>query len=674
MNNPQLDDCCGMGFVGDDDGFFYCPVCGSQSQDAFDTSLDIDTVYRDSVYGRVVANSSCSELRHQTQSQEFKVPKVEPILNAFQDETSVPLDFGNPRRTVLHAEELSDGIRLRYIQGIQIMIQMQCEALVEKFGVSAMICGIAGTIWLRFVAVSGVFADEWMNDAIMESEVLYQNRQGDQDDGEKVSIPGKRKHESEPYNLYGQRAAVIWFKALRRKIPRASSLAISFLACHLARESVLPTDIVKWTLEGKLPYLAAFVDIEKHIGSPSRTCPFSSRSMFRPPRAITSWQIESLAGSIAQTIGLRLPPVNFFLICSRFLNQLLLPVEKILPQARCIFEWWMPPDLWLSANPNKLPTRTCVMSILIVAIRILYNINGYGIWEMSLSKGREASKSSSNATTSEYNSIELLYHLEEIYHGLSDKHEFSNDLTTYLKYCKDVVFPGLATSYEEDKVAEQLWNFYKSDEDTKISGGAQTRRAAFNQKQYRDAEHNTRPLGDETLASKEPIKSQICNSNSLHADAIPGKDYFAGSVIQDETSCSRRENTLPEDIALRRIIADMEENNFHYIPPRGVASTSRKDGYLFYKRVIVGGVYYYVAHADYYILLRACAKVVQVDVRVMHVSVQRLERCLARVDEWVDKFMQTMSDASVQRHKPDSMDVDDADTLDFSGLKFTPGF
>lgn len=44
-----------------------------------------------------------------------------------------------------------------------------------------------------------------------------------------------------------------------------------------------------------------------------------------------------------------------------------------------------PPDLWLSTNELRLPSRVCVMSILIVAIRILYDIHGFGEWEKSLS-------------------------------------------------------------------------------------------------------------------------------------------------------------------------------------------------------------------------------------------------------------------------------------------------
>jgi hypothetical protein len=44
----------------------------------------------------------------------------------------------------------------------------------------------------------------------------------------------------------------------------------------------------------------------------------------------------------------------------------------------------MPVELWLSSNPARVPTRVCVMAILIVSLRVLYNINGQGIWEVSM--------------------------------------------------------------------------------------------------------------------------------------------------------------------------------------------------------------------------------------------------------------------------------------------------
>ncbi|CAI0426880.1 unnamed protein product [Linum tenue] len=159
---------------------------------------------------------------------------------------------------------------------------------------------------------------------------------------------------------------MVWFRSLRKVIPLDYSLAICFLACHVAREAVLPTDIVKWSLEGKIPFFAAHVEIEKRFEQPSLACPISSSLMFRPSQPVPFQKLEAMAASIAELIGLSLPPVNFYAVASSFLNQLSVPGEKILPHACHIYEWSMPPDLWLSTNELRLPTRVCVMSILIM--------------------------------------------------------------------------------------------------------------------------------------------------------------------------------------------------------------------------------------------------------------------------------------------------------------------
>ncbi|XXG84953.1 hypothetical protein AAC387_Pa11g0148 [Persea americana] len=63
---------------------------------------------------------------------------------------------------------------------------------------------------------------------------------------------------------------------------------------------------------------------------------------------------------------------------------------------------------------------------------------------------------------SELDTTELLCHLEKAYDKLADVHDYSKDLLSYLKYCKDVVYAGLTTSFEEDNFIEQLWNLYET--------------------------------------------------------------------------------------------------------------------------------------------------------------------------------------------------------------------
>lgn len=77
---------------------------------------------------------------------------------------------------------------------------------------------------------------------------------------------------------------------------------------------------------------------------------------------------------------------------------------------------------------------------------------------------------------------------------------------------------------------------------------------------------------------------------------------------------------------------DMEEKQFCYIPPR--VKVKRRD-YLHYARKRKG-VLIYAVHADYYVLLRCCAKIALVETRIMHIAVLSLERRLQWLEKRVD--------------------------------------
>uniref|UniRef100_A0A0A9DNX6 Uncharacterized protein n=1 Tax=Arundo donax TaxID=35708 RepID=A0A0A9DNX6_ARUDO len=88
--------------------------------------------------------------------------------------------------------------------------------------------------------------------------------------------------------------------------------------------------------------------------------------------------------------------------------------------------------------------------------------------------------------------------------------------------------------------------------------------------------------------------------------------------------------------AMQMIKSEMQDHGFHYMPPR------KSDGYLCYRRRRLTGGFVYVAHADYYMLLRAFAKLAEVDVRIMHCSVLKLERRLAWIEERIEKSLNTL--------------------------------
>ncbi|KAH9323592.1 hypothetical protein KI387_018231 [Taxus chinensis] len=179
-------------------------------------------------------------------------------------------------------ETLASQLKEKYLDGMQMMIQMQCEALVEKFGVSPLICGVAGPIWLHFVASTHVLEQGWANESLQVADALHGDlKERDQD--YKSKYQKSKKFKAEPRSsLYGKKTQIIWARSIKDRIRLTISLAISFLACHTAREAVLPTDVIKWALEGKLPYLAAFVNIEKMLSSVSQQWPLSPKYLLRP--------------------------------------------------------------------------------------------------------------------------------------------------------------------------------------------------------------------------------------------------------------------------------------------------------------------------------------------------------------------------------------------------------
>ena len=249
--------------------------------------------------------------------------------------------------------------------------------LVETHRVGALVCGLDGPLWLRWVPASKVLDEMWARNALAD------------DDEDEQKPPREVKQEWAPdesrlIRKDRRRLELVFLRSLRTMLPVYSTLSVCFLACHVAREAILPTDIYRWAMEGKLPYVAAFTHVDKLLGNPLKHCPLNARQLFRPVRVIGAWQLEAAAGSIARRIGLRLPSVNFYAIAQRYLTELSLPIERILPHACRIYEWAMPAELWLSTNPARVPTRVCVMAILIVALRVQCNINGQGIWEVRI--------------------------------------------------------------------------------------------------------------------------------------------------------------------------------------------------------------------------------------------------------------------------------------------------
>ncbi|KAL1547881.1 TATA box-binding protein-associated factor RNA polymerase I subunit B [Salvia divinorum] len=643
------------GFTKEDDGFFYCVYCRSQADGIRDTGIDEEGVFSQYTprFSRArpsrapVADTEPVSQVKSTMSQHLDRSHFLDNMEEDVNEPTEPRDFASSLKNFSYDDYYTE-IRSRYLKGFQLMMQLQSQALVEKFGVSPLIVGLVGPLWFRFLASTKVMAGGWADQAVQDSETQMQ---GEADEFQ----PSANNRWEEPVNIYGKRLAYVWYKSLKHALPIPCSLAISLLVCHLAREPILPTDILKWAHEGKLPYISACFAIEKQLGSCTEACPITVNRMFRPVQVISSQKLEAMAAGIAQRIGLKLPPVNFYSIASRYLRQLSLPTEKILPSACHIYEWSMPSELYLSASEARIPTRAYVMSILIVAIRNLFDINGYGVWESSLSdpscsssrvkNGDNESRSHLNETASEtaddvssshdvkpsgtkdrdLSAVELLQILDAKYYELSNNtHEYSSDLATYLQYCKDVVFsrPSFEDA-DDEKLIDELWAFYQNNK------GAQT------PDENETSSDDPRKKEDDEARNRGSQSS--CSTSRRSGDSDSGDDCSKCSTDrvncchreQDSACSSRTPKGSAKEKALRLLKLDMEENHFCYLSPRMVIK--RRD-YLHYSRKRKE-VLIYAVHADYYLLLRCCAKVAEVETRIMHIAVLRLERRL----KWLEK-------------------------------------
>ncbi|KAI3987106.1 hypothetical protein MKX01_036896, partial [Papaver californicum] len=425
MEETRICECGCTEFEDGADGYFYCGQCQTQVQDMRDTAMGDEA----DAYGRKRTKSSRRHpAQYQVQASQFWRVLCVPGDNSY---TIVPL------AKLITLEDYANWVRTTYVMGIQLMIESQCQVMVEEFGVSPLILWLVWCSLDCFVTAFRVFGESWAMQMVEDSERQIKGN---------VRFCLPRSHDKdEPHNSAGERLVIIWLNSLQKTIPLTISLSICFLACHIAREPILPTDIVNWSLEEKLPYLNAFIKIREMFAEPSRRCPLSADLMFRPFRVVDSRVLESQAGSIAGCIGLELPPTRFF------------------RNASMIFDWSMPPDLWLSPNRYIIPSRVCVMSIIMVAVRILYNINGYGKWKekycnaAALSSSTRRGKRKARAPKEpkkktvrgslyfqncKSDSAELLGSLEMTYEKIREAWESSVNLSSYLELCKDVVFAG----------------------------------------------------------------------------------------------------------------------------------------------------------------------------------------------------------------------------------------
>lgn len=153
------------------DGFFSCRRCYAVHTSTQVTATDPND-FNDSMpfLRRVPTQTPQTPAPYRTPHPAHGGPTARPFDDF--DEPSAPQDFAPGADAWGNPEELVAQVRRRYVLGLQVILQRQLEVLVERHRVGALICGVAGTIWVRLVAASKVFDEMWPQKVLAQDEAV----------------------------------------------------------------------------------------------------------------------------------------------------------------------------------------------------------------------------------------------------------------------------------------------------------------------------------------------------------------------------------------------------------------------------------------------------------------------------------------------------------------------
>lgn len=202
------------------DGFSYCNICGSQSQFFQDQAFDYDDTHlynARNVRERGIARKESQQVTQEQLQQTLATQASQDDLAFFQssqfqsqyqsqfgDDGLLPFSGIASQQAIGATQSQVDGlglglsefenlaarVRKVYVEGVQVLVQMQCEALVQKFGVSPVVCGILGPVWMKFVSSTCVFENGWAEEALLVAEAQHEKFDKEDVDEEEDVLAG----------------------------------------------------------------------------------------------------------------------------------------------------------------------------------------------------------------------------------------------------------------------------------------------------------------------------------------------------------------------------------------------------------------------------------------------------------------------------------------------------
>eukprot|EP00899_Mesostigma_viride_P009364 jgi/Mesvir1/18429/Mv14296-RA.1 len=390
-----------------DFGYLICSDCGTQSQD-FVEELEEDE-------GPVTTHGAGSAIK----------PKG-PTRKKVREEKPVEED------PALHT------LATNYAKAMQDMLQAICAALVTRFNCHPSLMGVVGQIWLELVHRSRILSedlyvaywetaakasemnkdifvkpgakwgklDDFLEDleeienleeeAEMEEEDEDEgsgNSEDDDDDGGVMC--GKKDKEkegeededeededeedvdAEPFftatevtSKHRATAAV-----LSKHLPLVFLLVLPYMGCLWLKESILASDLARWALEGRLPYLSC------HSVLPEEERKGPLKYFVLQPRHVPSPMfIHAHAAYLVEKLGLELPLAPFHGLARRFIADMGLPaaLERYVER---LYDIYPSPGLQ-GPLPTKRgespvpPAPMYIMAYLLLTLKLLYGLDG----------------------------------------------------------------------------------------------------------------------------------------------------------------------------------------------------------------------------------------------------------------------------------------------------------
>lgn len=214
-------------------------------------------------------------------------------------------------------------LALTYCSCLQSMLRMQAEVLERCFHVSPRVGPLIRRVWLAYLAKSPAL-QQLSSAGPLEGE--DQGPQGGQGLHARVDAHAHAAPLHHQAGLLAPKRARPFALRLRQSLPPHTTLAVTFLSCHVLREAVGPHDVLRWAAHGQLPFL----DLELATRGQRAA---AMAGLLEPALAArlpsSPAHLARDAVCVALAAGVALPPVNADALVLRHAAELALDGEVV---------------------------------------------------------------------------------------------------------------------------------------------------------------------------------------------------------------------------------------------------------------------------------------------------------------------------------------------------------